>query len=105
MPAKGVEEVSPGVFDFVSSYTPSTRRAYFLRAHKVMEACGRNHLKCETPGCNYYGTETHIHHIDHDITNSRSDNLKYLCVKCHKKEHPERLNFHYADQYPEFPAQ
>ena len=29
----------------------------------------------------------HIHHIDFDKTNNDTDNLKYLCVACHRLAH------------------
>jgi 5-methylcytosine-specific restriction endonuclease McrA len=95
-----VVEITPGVFEFISTYKPTSRRAYFFRAQAVLKRTGRDLRKCEE--CNYMGNQIHLHHEDQDITNSRSDNLRVLCIKCHKKKHPERLQFRYEDIYPDY---
>lgn len=95
-----VAEVSPGIFDYITTYIPTTRRAYFYRARAVLTASGRDLLKCEE--CGYAGNQTHIHHLDCNIKNSISTNLMVLCRKCHKEKHPERLRFNYEDIYSDY---
>lgn len=92
-----VVEISPGVFDFVTNYHPYSRRTYFFRARAVIIASGRDTNVCED--CGKHTNQTHIHHEDQDITNTRSTNLRVVCIPCHKKRHPERLQFHYDDIY------
>lgn len=91
-----IYEVEPGVYEVISDYVPSSRRALFYRAEAVIKASGRDVRYCER--CGEYdetGKKHHRHHIDRDIHNARSDNIEILCVKCHMAEHPERLNFKY----------
>jgi len=92
-----IKEVSPGVWEFITEYEPTTRRTYFKRARAVLLFLGRNLNKCED--CGKCTNVTHLHHEDEDIKNSRSDNLRVVCINCHKKLHPNRINFRYDDIY------
>ena len=43
---------------------------------------------CEACGATYDGnTRFEMHHVNGDRTNNSRDNLKWLCVSCHKKAH------------------
>jgi hypothetical protein len=40
--------------------------------------------------CEGCGVEAkHRHHVDHNCLNNARSNVRFLCVKCHLKEHPE----------------
>lgn len=79
---------SEPVEEYMSDYIPSTRRAWFYRAWRVLQANGRGE-NCE--GCGLVTRKLHVHHIDRDITNTKNSNLIPLCYDCHREEHPERL--------------
>ncbi len=87
-----IYEVEPGVYEVISDYVPSSRRAMFYRAEAVVRASGRDTHHCERCGAyDETGKKHHRHHKDRNIKNARSDNIEILCVVCHMAEHPERL--------------
>lgn len=89
-----------GSQEALSDYIPSTTRAWYYRARAVIRRqmiAGERTWSCEACGS---GSYLHIHHVDRDITNTDPRNLRLLCYRCHKKEHPERLNFIDLDQLP-----
>ena len=55
---------------------------------------------CQTPNC--MNTERlHIHHIDYDKKNSKSENLITLCHSCHMKTNVKKDREYYKNFYTE----
>jgi len=91
-----VREAEEGLLEYYSDYVPTTRRAWFYRARRVVEVEAQRGTR--EMACNRCGKtlDLQVHHIDRDIQNNRSDNLEVLCIDCHLEEHPERLQQLYA---------
>lgn len=65
----------------MSSYIPSSRRAYYYRAQNAMKNVKKEFNRCGT------SRNVQIHHKDRDKTNNEQSNLEYLCKSCHASEH------------------
>jgi phage terminase large subunit GpA-like protein len=73
-------------------YIPCTIRAWYYRAWAVVRQEGRA-IACQDCGCTQ---KLQVHHVDLNPCNNSPDNLRILCVSCHKAIHPERLNFEHV---------
>ena len=50
--------------------------------------------KCQNCGKIGNGHDIHVHHIDKNQKNNKIENLRVLCAKCHRKEHPQKATEH-----------
>lgn len=67
---------------YTTDYIPSTNRAYYRRARKVLhDNVGYHCVRCPST------LNLEAHHKDEDITNCNLDNLEWLCRECHEKHH------------------
>ena len=74
------------------AYEKKKRRLNATKEFKTasVRVRGRSNGACES--C-YKDYGKHIHHKDKDRTNNNIDNLIYLCIACHRKEHPHMVSF------------
>jgi hypothetical protein len=83
--------LNEAIYDGVRVSTkPKTGKKRFYKPRKPIPKKIRNHLTalrgfaCENCQENGYA---HIHHVDGDHSNNQFENLRLLCVTCHKKIH------------------
>lgn len=79
---EGMIMTNDDVGGYTTDYVPSTNRAYYKRARKVLQ-CNRG------AHCTECGSLERLeaHHKDEDITNSALENLEWLCRECHEIHH------------------
>lgn len=74
--------VNENVGGYTTDYIPSTNRAYYRRARKVLhDNVGYHCVRCPSI------LKLEAHHIDGDITNCALENLEWLCRECHEIHH------------------
>lgn len=63
----------------------------------------KNNYRCERCNINLsnYPRYLHAHHVDMNVRNNHSENIKILCISCHGKE-PNHIHVNSAPEWKEF---